>query len=239
MEMQDAVAAYDRVAPEFARISDARRAYLDAIEQLVIANIPAGARALLDVGAGDGTRTLRIVRAVGLKNFVLLEPSAGMRSRWAPEIRGWPIRAEELSGRDEQFDVITCLWNVLGHVFPATGRAEVLRQCGRLLSPDGLLFIDVNHRYNARHYGLAATLVRMMRDWFLPGERNGDVTARWDVGGEYCATKGHVFTDSEFRRMVDLAGLTVRKFFAVDYGSGEVRRSKFRGSLLYILQRLP
>ncbi len=108
MEMQEPVAAYDRIASEFARISDERRAYLDGIERLVIAEIPRTARRLLDVGAGDGTRTLRIVNVTGLKDFVLLEPSAGMRSQWPREVCGWAIRAEELSTKEDRFDAITC-----------------------------------------------------------------------------------------------------------------------------------
>jgi SAM-dependent methyltransferase len=236
METQEPVAAYDRIAPEFARISEQRRAYLDGIERLVIAEIPSGARSLLDVGAGDGTRTLRIVEAAGLKDFVLLEPSAPMRSKWPPGTRGWPIRAEELSSKGERFDVITCLWNVLSHIHPASARVEVLRQCGRLLALQGLLLIDVNHRYNASQYGVWSTLLRMARDRFLPNEKNGDVTACWTVDGAICATKGHVFTDAEFRRLVNAAGLSVRKVIIVDYRTGEICRSKYGGSLFYVLQ---
>jgi 2-polyprenyl-3-methyl-5-hydroxy-6-metoxy-1,4-benzoquinol methylase len=235
------VAAYDRIAPEFKRISDDRRAYLDSIERLVIALVieesRRGARTLLDVGAGDGTRSLRVVKATGLKNFVLLEPSAGMRGNWPPNIPTWPIRAEELWSKQDEFDVITCLWNVLGHIHPAQTRVEVLRQCARLLSPQGVILIDVNHRYNARHYGWLPTLLRMARDRFLPGEQNGDVTARWSVDGATCSTKGHVFTDAEFRGMANGAGLAVRKVVAVDYRTGEIRSSKSAGSLLYVLQR--
>jgi SAM-dependent methyltransferase len=236
METQEPVAAYDRIASEFARISEERRAYLDGIERLVIAEVPRTARRLLDVGAGDGTRTLRIVKATGLKDFVLLEPSAGMRGKWPSEVCGWPIRAEELPTKHDRFDVITCLWNVLSHIHPGEARAEVLRQCGRLLSPQGVLLIDVNHRYNARHYGFFPTLLRRARDRFFPGEENGDVTVRWMVDGTVCATKGHVFTDAEFRRLVKRAGLTVGKVFAVDYRTGEIRRWNYGGSLFYVLQ---
>jgi len=218
-------------------LSERRRAYLDRIDQIVISEIPQGTRSLLDIGAGDGSRALRIVEAAGLKNLVLLEPSAGMRGQWPAGTCGWAIRAEELCGRNARFDAITCLWNVLGHIFPAANRVEVLRHCARLLSLDGLMFIDVSHRYNARHYGLAPTLLRMIRDRVFPNEENGDVVASWDINGARYATHGHVFTDAEFRRVAALAGLTIRKSFAVDYATGEIRRSKFSGHLLYALSR--
>ena len=231
------VAAYDRIAPEFARLSHRRRAYLDRIEQLVISHIPPGSRSLLDVGAGDGTRAMRIAQARGVEEITLLEPSEEMRRFWPVEVRGWAMRAEDLHRQQAQFDVITCLWNVLGHIFPSENRAEVLRQLARLLSRDGLLFIDVNHRYNARHYGTLPTLLRLIRDSVSFNEKTGDVIAHWNVSGIKYATNGHVFTHGEFRRLSQRAGLIIRRRLVVDYATGEVRRSKFGGNLLYVVQR--
>jgi SAM-dependent methyltransferase len=230
----DPVQAYDRIAPEFARLSQQRRAYLDQIDQLVISEIPRGAVSMLDIGAGDGLRAARIARACQLTDVVMLEPSAAMRGLWPPGTRAWPIRAEELSEATGQFDVITCLWNVLGHIFPAAARIDVLRQCARLLSANGRLLIDIAHRCNARHYGLVPTLLRMLRDRVLPNEENGDVTAGWSVNGPNFTTKGHVFTDGEFRRISSAAGLKIHKRFAVDYATGQIHRSKFAGQLLYV-----
>jgi len=233
----DPVLAYDRIARELGPLSDRRRAYLARIEQLVISEIPQGSRSLLDVGAGDGARASRIAQASGVKHLVLLEPSAEMRGKWPPETRGWPMRAEELCQKSDVFDVITCLWNVLGHIFPSENRIEVLRHCSRLLSPEGLLFIDVNHRYNAMHYGLLPTALRILRDRARPSEKNGDVIVRWDVDGASYTTNGHVFTHTEFCRIAEAAGLTIKKRFTVDYANGKVHQSRFAGNLLYVLGR--
>ncbi len=73
----DPVAAYDRITPAFARLAERRKAYLDRVNQLVISQIPAGRRSLLDVGAGDGTRARRIAEAGGFEELVLLEPRRG------------------------------------------------------------------------------------------------------------------------------------------------------------------
>jgi SAM-dependent methyltransferase len=231
------VAAYDALAPEFSRISGRRRAYLDAIERLVVSHIPQGSRSLLEIGAGDATRSFRIIEAAGFKEFVLLEPSEAMRSTWPPETPAWPIRAEDLHRKNGAFDVITCLWNVLGHIFPEASRVEVLRQCARLLNPRGLLLLDVNHRYNASQYGYVATFLRFLYDQLSPHENNGDVTSAWEVNGGVYATRGHVFTDVEFRRIAGQAGLLIKSVFAVDYKTGLIRRSKYAGSLLYVLER--
>lgn len=232
-----ATESYDPIAPAFHQVALGRRAYLDRIDELMIAGIPPGAQSLLDVGAGDGSRALRIAAARNLNDVVLLEPSTAMRAKWPPEIRGWPIRAEELGSKSGEFDAIVCLWNVLGHIFPGSARVEVLRHCARLLAPEGLLFLDVSHRYNARHYGLLPTLARMIGDRMFPSDERGDVTVRWNVNGHPDTTRGHVFTDAEFRRIASAAGLAIRKVFAVDYATGEIRRSRFSGHLLYIAAR--
>lgn len=232
-----AVETYDPIAPAFAEVALKRRAYLDRIDELVISAIPPGSRSLLDVGAGDGSRALRIAAACSLSDVVLLEPSAAMRAQWPPQTRGWPIRAEELGSKSATFDAIICLWNVLGHIFPASARGDVLRHCARLLAPQGLLFVDVSHRYNALHYGLLPTLARMLGDRLFPSSERGDVHVRWNVNGQPYVTRGHVFTDAEFRRIASQAGLNIRKVISVGYASGEIRRSRFSGHLLYIASR--
>jgi SAM-dependent methyltransferase len=233
----DPVAAYDRIAPIYAQLAAQRRAYLDRVDALVISEIPRGRRSLLDVGAGDGVRAHRIADAAGLSELTLLEPSAEMRRHWPADAKSWTMRAEELGGVEGEFDSITCLWNVLGHIRPASKRTEALRQFARLLSPRGKVFVDVSHRYNAAHYGLLPTLWRILYDWGFPSERNGDVAVSWDVAGKRCATTVHVFTDKEFRLMAEDAGLRIEKRYVIDYASGDERRWNFQGHLLYVLRR--
>jgi 2-polyprenyl-3-methyl-5-hydroxy-6-metoxy-1,4-benzoquinol methylase len=233
----DPVAAYDQVAPEFARLSEQRKSYLHSVEQVIISETPSGMRSLLDVGAGDGTRAWRIAQAGKLETVVLLEPSAKMRSRCPAQAQVWAMRAEDLRHKQAQFDVITCLWNVLGHIFPAASRIEVLRQFAHLLSPGGKIFIDVSHRYNARHYGILPTALRFVKDYISPGEQNGDVVAAWSLGETQCATRGHVFTHKEFRSLSRAAGLTMEKRFVIDYATGKQHQCSFNGNLLYLLRR--
>jgi len=146
------------------------------------------------------------------------------------------MRAEELHSVQATFDVITCLWNVVGHIFPASGRMEVLRQFARLVSRQGTVFVDVNHRYNARHYGAMQTTLRFLRDRASRDEKNGDVKVTWDVGEMPCTTLGHVFTNKEFRSLSFAAGLSIEKTLVVDYATGEQRRWNWQGNLLYVMR---
>ena len=238
-ELLDPVAAYDRVAHVYGCVAKQRKAYLDAIDRLVIGEILPGCRSMLDVGAGEGARASVIASAAGIPHIVLLEPSGVMRSRCPAEAEIWAMRAEELDRQQGSFDVITCLWNVLGHITPAATRLEVLRQFARLLSPAGRVFLDLNHRYNARHYGLLATAMRSLRDLVSPAESNGDVQVSWDIDGEPVTTIGHVFNHKEFKSLSGAAGLRIEKRLVVDYGSGQLRQRIWEGNLLYVLRRRP
>ncbi len=227
----DPVTAYDRIAPAFAELAERRRDYLNGIERLIIAAIPAGARSLLDVGAGDGSRSRRIAQSSRISDLTLIEPSVAMQGNSPART----MRAEDLHLIDNRFDVILCLWNVVGHIFPAAARTEALRQFARLLTPRGRAFADVNHRYNARHYGPLPTASRFLRDQLSWSEGNGDIDVTWNAGGVRTATRGHVFTHREIRSLCQSAGLNIERRFVVDYATGQRRRWGFEGQLLYVL----
>jgi SAM-dependent methyltransferase len=235
----DPVAAYDAIAPHYDRLARQRQAYLAGIDRLVVDTIPRGSRTYLDVGAGTGERSLRIARAAGLPSVTLLEPSAAMLGPDPPNCTVLRVRAEQLGGIEARFDAITCLWNVLGHIFPRAARVAVLRQFARLAAPGGSVFVDVNHRYNARHYGVLPTAFRMLKDRIRPLESNGDVEAVWEFDGVRYRAKGHVFTDREMRGMAAAAGLAIARRWVVDYRTGAVRRSPLGGHLLFLMRPAP
>jgi len=232
----DPIIAYDRIAPVFSRLAEQRKPYLNGIDRLVLSAIPPGSRSMLDVGSGDGARARGIAQTRGIEELVLLEPSRTMQGSASANATVWTMRAEELHSVQGEFDVITCLWNVLGHIFPASARIEVLRQFGRLLTPQGRIFVDVNHRYNARHFGSLPTTLRFLSDQVSWNETNGDVTVVWDVEQTKCTTRGHVFTDKEFHALALAAGLSIEKKLIVDYATGELRPWSWQGNLLYVLR---
>jgi 2-polyprenyl-3-methyl-5-hydroxy-6-metoxy-1,4-benzoquinol methylase len=233
----DPVVAYDAVAASFSALATARQAYLDAIDRLVAGNMPEGAGSLLDVGAGDARRARRIAAAAGISRLVLLEPSAGMRQTAQSPSDYIDLRAEELESLEGSFDAITCLWNVLGHVFPQAAREEMLRQCALRLSPKGRLFVDVSHRYNARLYGTIRTAGRFLYDLLRPADTNGDVVATWQTGSLRTTFRGHVFTNREFRGLARRAGLSIDACYVVDYATGAICAHTVQGHLLYVMSR--
>lgn len=228
------IAAYDAFAPFYADYATARMPYLRKVEELIIAHAPAGG-SLLDVGAGDGRRALRIAQSANLSSVVLLEPSAGMRAQCSGGAEVWPCSALDLPDSGLPFDVITCLWNVVGHLEGSEQRSSALRKVRNRLTPEGMIFLDVNHRYNAESYGWRMTLLRMTEDFFLRREKQGDVIVTWRAGEQTIRTTGHVFTHREVKQLARSAGLRILRRWIISYETGRGSRLPLRGHLLYQL----
>lgn len=238
-EVLDPVAAYDQLAPYYAQFSHRRAAYLRNVEANILSRMPVEASSILDIGAGDGSRALRIAAAAKIRRIVLLEPSSRMSAEPPGGSEVWQTRAEDLdvSAIPERFDLITCLWNVLGHIPGADKRARALHNAAQMLSPCGSMFIDVIHRYNVLSYGALMTAGRWIRDHIFPSDGNGDVTAHWSTAGGVISTYGHVFTDREMRRLAHAAGLQCEERIVIDYETGGIRQASWMGNLLYRFRR--
>jgi SAM-dependent methyltransferase len=236
--MIDPVAAYDALARSYDSISRARNLYLTAIERIIIAHAT-GSSSLLDIGAGDGTRTVRIAEAAGIPCVLALEPSENMRALWPRSLPGWGCRATQIPETQRRFDAILCLWNVLGHLQDREERVSVLAQARERLSPGGMMFVDVSHRYNAAEYGWPGTLLRMMRDRLRWSETNGDVIVRWKVDGGLVRCHGHLFTRPEIESIFRETALQITNRWTVNYSDGTERRRCYEGHLLFQLSAGP
>lgn len=230
----DPVAAYDALAPHYHAVAARREHYLQAVEQIIVKQI-GEANSLLDLGAGDGARTLRIAQAARIGCVAAVEPSARMCEALEGKMPFWRCRLTELPDLEMKFDVITCLWNVLGHLGTTEERVLALAKARKLLSPHGSLFIDVNHRHNASAYGWAKTLWRIAHDGMFWRCQDGDVTVSWNVGGRPIRTRGHLFIEKEVQGLCRRAGLVINQCWAVNYETGSVQDSSLLGNLLYRL----
>jgi SAM-dependent methyltransferase len=234
VEPMAAVEAYSALAPHYSSYAQTRSLYLRKVEEIVIAQTGAAA-AVLDVGAGDGSRSLRIARGVSATRLVLIEPSAGMRAVCPKDAEIWPCSAEQLPQFAPQFDLVLSLWNVLGHIPSAQDRVRALSRLKEAAAPGGTIFLDVNHRHNAAAYGWTRTFSRIACDFFFPADENGDVMVSWQAGDSVVQTQGHVFTKAEMQKLIRLAGLKVKRRWVINYETGAECRLPFMGQLLYQL----
>ncbi len=223
---------YNTFADSYKVYSEPRMAYLSSVDELVCET--AGKRKrYLDVGAGDGRRGIYIAKKVEAEEIVLLDNSKGMLAN-VPENR--KIRKELASITDyrntKKFDLITCLWNVFGHIEGNEYREKALLNIYELLSADGIVAIDVNNRYNLSHYGLRAFLKNIWNDLMRDRKRGVFPLKLGD-----CFSEVYIHNPFEIVKAAVKCGLRPRKRYYVSYSNGSIVKTFLSGQILYFFEK--
>ena len=137
----------------------------------------------------------------------------------------------------EKYGIVTCLWNVLGHVNTKERRLTALINLASLMEDNGLLFIDVNNRYNVSNYGLGKVLKNIYKDIFHFDRGNGDYKLNIDTGDIKIQTNVHIFNPFEIEKLIKLAGLKIVKRWMINYNTGNSNNNIFGGQILYKLSK--
>src|SRR3989344_5803927 len=150
---------YSRFAKSYAQYATTKQAYLSSVNTFI--KQEAGTvKTMVDVGSGDGKRSKEIANLLGIDNFTLIDNSDGMVNL-SKNIPGATILKDDISNAEfkleNKYDVVLCLWNVLSHIV-FDRRVTALKNLASLVNDKGFIFLDVNNRYNAVHYGIKATL---------------------------------------------------------------------------------
>lgn len=223
---------YDNIAAEYRNISHGKQAFLDSVDDYIIEKI-GHARNYMDVGAGDGYRSLKIATGVTAGSVVLVDNSPAIISKVKADERIAIVVDSILNVNiEERFDLITCLWNVLGHVGDAEDRKAVITKIASLLSPDGTFVLDLNNRYNIAHYGYVEVMKNMTND-----VKNHPDKGWFTIGTGDNMSRVYIHAPLEIDPVIEAAGLYIDDVYYVDYRTGEKRESFFEGQLLYFLKK--
>lgn len=230
--MKSSIELYNAVANEYSNHSRQRSAYLHCVEDLV-RQWAGHASRYLDVGAGDGVRSLRVASAIGADHVVLLDTSTEMLRR-VPDSMSVVTVVGSIDNCDlaGPFDLITSLWNVFGHMPDCADRKASLSAIARLMSPTSKFILDVNNRYNAAHYGLTAAARNIYRD-MVRSPRRG----RFPLEFNGCKSEVYIHHPFELDRLARECGLKVCKKAYVHYGQGTVHRMFWSGQAVYCFEK--
>ena len=220
---------YDHLAANYHEYKRSRRLYLDAIDRVILGHYGSrSAEAVLDVGAGDGTRGESLARCLGARRMLLIDESEGML-RTSATATGRKVVADAAHlplSPSATFDVILCLNNVLGHLPGIDARRRALTDLAAHLGSGGGLYLDVQNRCNIRNYGLRVVLTTFLRGLI---STRGDVRVEHVTPSGTARTIGHAFADQEMKRLFRKSGLAVARRWSVDYDTGRVHGSTWSG----------
>ena len=228
---------YEKPELWFRTASERRGNYLAAVDQLVLnyARNP-----MLDVGSGDGIRAMRIAEQANISTLILVEPGDDMfeAANSVGALRVVKAKAEDLESVDFglKFKIITCLWNVMGNV-EHQSRLQALTNMAELLDPEGVIILDVNNKYNVRHYGWQNLWNNSIQDLHFPKPTNGDFSYSVKLNDVVISQTAHFFNLFEIPSLASNAGLKIIESQVLDYATGEKRPTSLEGNLVYVLTK--
>lgn len=230
---------YSRFAKSYAQYSATKQTYLSSVNTFI--KQEAGiAETMVDVGSGDGKRSKEIANLLGIDNFTLIDNSEGMINL-SKNIPGVTVLKDDISSVEfksiKKYDVVLCLWNVLGHIV-FDRRVNALKNLASLINDKGFIFLDVNNRYNAVHYGIKAALKNICKDILNPKISNGDFELNIDTDQGQINTTVHIFNPNEMECLFKSAGLKILEQKIVNYNTGEVKNNLWSGQLVYKLTKI-
>jgi len=234
---------YNKFAPYFRLYSKKKNEYLHSVDKLILENLPENNANMLDIGCGDGVRGKYLFDKIEGKYLLMIDSSPKMITL-SKKYESSKVKVElfdiSKSGRSNnwgKFDIILCLWNVLGHIPDDRKQLNALRNMQSLLSPKGRLFLDISNRYNVRHYGFKKVAGNIIKDVIKPTFKNGDFNYQITINPKTVLDSTcHFFTPFEIRKLLEESGLKIIKEIPVDYSTGKTRRTILEGHLFYILK---
>jgi SAM-dependent methyltransferase len=219
------ISEYSALKERYSKISGQRTTYLQAVDNHFLSLAENEGPDWLDIGSGDGVRALLLNEKLK-KNLSVIEPSELLPrtfERSNPEVQVIRRRVEDLEF-EREFDIVTMLWNVIGHL-------ESLKDCLRFirksLKPHGLLYFDSNSALNLRRFGAADVARNLLHTQ----------SVKYPWPNPDSETFVEIFRKSFLERALKEAGFQVEVRY-LDYDRGEWVQNQFQGSFIILARRM-
>ncbi len=225
---------YTLFSRSYHEYSSGKVKYLNAVNSFIVKE-SISPKSMIDVGCGDGRRARKIADVLKINHLVMIDNSDGM-IELAKNNLGVTVHKNDISDHGfiigDRYDLVTHLWNVLGHV-PSSNRKTAVVNMSKLVTHNGYIYIDVNNRYNISHYGFISVCRNIFKDILKPNDVNGDFNLKVITPNGQIETIVHIFSPFEIEELIKSAGLKIEKRKIINYVSGKSCKTIFGGQLLY------
>lgn len=242
----DSNTIYKAFAPYYRHFSEKKSNYIVKVDDLILTNLPTECKTILDVGCGDGVRGKRLFERIRGSEILMIDSCPEMSNlakkfELKPKISVVALdiaEPESLGGIPKgHFDIVLCLWNVLGHITDPHKRCSAIRNMADSLRPGGRILMDVSNRYNVAYYGLKIVAGNIIRDIVSPNPNNGTIFYKIRVTDNkeidsYC----HFFTPDEIPKLLSSLNLKIIKIIYVNYKTGKLARP-WSGHIFYVAEK--
>ncbi len=226
---------YTKFASEYANYASGKKVYISAVNSLICKESDSPLN-IVDVGSGDGLRGKSIADSLDVRDVTFLDNSDGMLAL-SKQIEGVSVNKVDITSSEfipgRKYDLVLCLWNVLGHISTIEGRKNAVLNLAKLLTNNGVLFIDVNNRYNSSHYGKMAVAKNMIHDVFKAPNLVGNFDLCINIESCTIKTSVHIFNPLEIEDLIESSGMVIERKWIVNYDTGKTEKHFWNGQLLF------
>ena len=228
---------YNLIAPFYSDLAMSKNEYLDGVDAFLVTSLSGReVTTYLDIGCGDGVRTIRLHEKLSCPSTDGVDLSTGMIDKARANLHGpsdisfYQINTiKDIPG--EPRDLVTMLWNVLGHI-PEDSRIQFLKDIRKKVKKNGLFFLDVNNYYYYR-YGPLRVIYRVIKDKIFPPQnfKSGDLRFRMKIGSQDIECTGHIFRPFEIINLLKKSGFVIEKLKYLDYHNGTSGTQIYSGQI--------
>jgi len=210
---------YNLISAKYQKIAKERSAYISTVNQVIIDHCSQGnVASWLDVGTGDGLRILSILsRTNSISRISVVEPSLKMLNVCKEHLRHLSHHVDyfncsiEAFPATEEHDLITCLWNVIGH---SSDPFIFLKSIRENMTINSLAIFDCNNSFNIRQYKLDA-IRNMLKALLRPKELLSFKLSKCGY-----STNVRILNPFQITSLLKRAGFSEWKLFYIDYTTG-------------------
>lgn len=227
---------YNTIADNYQNQVISKIKYLNAVDDYIL-NRMSGLEIenYLDVGTGDGRRAFKFIEGLKINGEItLVDESDNMLLNAAINHQVRVFNDSFFNFETEKrFDLITCLWNVLGHLPTKNLRIELFKWISKYLTPGGVFIFDVNNRYNISYYGYENVSNNLRRD------HEGVESSGWfTLGTPPNETQVYIHSPFDIEDYIKATNLVLEETVYIDYETGEKKTTFFEGQLIYKLKKV-
>ena len=231
---------YNLFTKEYGDYSKERFSYILSVNKIIKKKY-SSPKKILDIGCGDGERIKQLSCFWNTKEIFLVDQSESMLNIAIKNTGFTGVKADigkDVFFEDNFFDLITCLWNVLGHIENEERCLFALKSFKNKIDKNsGIIIFDINNRYNIFQYGLVNVIRNIIKDLYNYNFKNGDFLLSIPIVDKSLNTNVHIFNPFEMRRLIEKAGLVIEDEIYINYRTGVRVPSWLFGQILYIIKK--
>jgi SAM-dependent methyltransferase len=230
---------YDQFAPYYDTYAHERSNYIRGINRIIVEFLKGHPvpNVLADFGCGTGARSKVLAKQIKARKTVFIDSSKEMikicQKRSKNTIQA-DFSDKGFSRKIKKVSVAVSLWNVFGHIETNRKRRQALANIVSTLDAKGLVFIDVNNRYNALQYGWKNVLKNIALDFGGFRNASGDIAFSISIQGKSIPANVHLFSPRELDRILNALNVKILRKYYVNYQSGGIEHRWYRGQILYV-----